>query len=156
MTRARKPKGLNVDYIDTQHPRGKTRVGHTGYLAWIDDGSRDVHVAKGKCIAYRGGEVIIATDDGDHQLTVPHGRLQWSAAAALDALAADVREEGERYIRDLQETILRSQRSMGDLTRGMMLHLVAIEVAKARAGERSEPGKHLEQAVKRLGHAGDE
>lgn len=122
--------------------RGETRKGHQGWVAWIDDESREVHVAEAECIRFSGdGKPVVETIDGEHQLTVPHGRLQWSPAAACDQLAYDVRIEGERHIEPHQTAIAR-------LARQMLLDLVAIEMAKAKSG--GKPGGLLEEGIKQL------
>jgi hypothetical protein len=120
-----------------EQSRGETRVGHTGYIAWIDGMTRKVHVQKGKCIATREGFARILTDDREIELNVPHGRLQWSAAAACEQLAIDVREESERSMRPIQE-------KLAGVARQLLLDLIAIELAKKEAGG-SESGKLLEQ-----------
>jgi hypothetical protein len=131
------------------YPRGETRVGFKGWVAWIDDGSRDVHTAQGKCNQVHGGKCYIGTDDGEYSLEVPHGRLQHSRNAAIDSLIADIREEGERQMKGIEQRQQALERERADIARGMLLHLVACEMAKARGGD-VQAGKNLGEEIKRL------
>lgn len=138
-------------------PRGHTRVGHTGWIAWIDNGTRTVHVTEAHCTS-AGYNARVKTNDGEHDLHVPHGRLQWSPQAALDALAADVREEGERQIKGEQAQIEQARRRIDAIGRGMLFHLIAIGMArhsqpnaKGRI-EQSVPG--LEETAKSIEYHG--
>jgi hypothetical protein len=137
--------GSEPDWRDPNFPRGETQVGHKGFVAWIDDHTRQVHVAKGKCIQKSGRGVDIAVEHSAvSSVTVPHGRLQWSPKAALEALADDIREEGERMIAEEQATVARIQKRMLDLSRGMMFHLIAVEIAKAATGQVDAGAKFIE------------
>lgn len=124
--------------------RGETRQGHQGWVAWIDDGTREVHVAEARCRGFSGNwNPVLETLDGEYRLTVPHGRLQWSPAAACDQLAYDVRIEGEQLIEPHQTAIAK-------IARQLLLDLVAIELQKSKAGGKA--GALLEQGLKHLPH----
>jgi len=122
--------------------RGTTRKGFTGWIAWIDDHTRYVHVKKATCISEEHAYVYVKTADGEHTMKVPHGRLNWSPVAALDMLAIDLREDGTKAMKPLQDRL-------AEITRVMLLDLVAIELAKSRQGE-VEIGRNLQQELKRL------
>lgn len=155
---------MNLDFIDSapnKYPRGETRVGHQGWVAWIDDGSKVVHCQEGRCFATSGGTAQIRTNDGEYALDVPHGRLQCNRLAALDALAADLREEAEREMASNDSAIERvyekAERAATQIrlkcaenARNLLMLLVAVEMAKANSKD-PETLKELGESLKRIG-----
>jgi hypothetical protein len=132
--------------MNLEYERGDTRVGQTGFVAWIDNTTRRIHVKSGKCVRYDGYRCVIRTDDGEHELAVPKGRLEWSALAALEQLAIDVRAESEERMKPIQA-------KLNDIGRELLLDLVAIEMAKTGV-DPERRAKVLEERaqLKRLEH----
>lgn len=137
--------------IDIEHARGNTREGQRGWIAWIDSDSRQCHVKQAKCIQVQGRMCVVRTDDNEHTLTVPLGRLDWSASAALEQLAYDVRREGEGHMNAIQQEQARLETRRGAIATAMLIDLVAIEMAKAGSGDEAAL-KTIGQSLQRLTH----
>lgn len=145
-----------TDDSEVENLRGHTRVGQTGWIAWIDNGdARKVHCAFGTCRAeggYPDGMVEIDTADGEHTLRVPHGRLDHSPEAALTNLSTDAKREGGNAIGAEQEAMARAiqrhQTSIDKISRTLLLDLVAIEQAKH--GKYTKPEKKLGREPRKI------
>lgn len=132
--------------------RGTTQTGQKGWIAWLEaDETRAVFVKPGKCTSSDGRTCTIQTDDGEHLLTVPTGRLDHSPEAALERLAIDVRAEGEAAMRFVDEQIAKLSKERAGRATQLLLDLVAIEMQKAKSrGADAGDVQKLGESLKRL------
>jgi hypothetical protein len=150
------------DDSDEQNIRGRTRVGQTGWIAWLDNGhKRNVGCEFGKCIVagdYPNGMVEIQTET--QVIRCPHGRLDFNPVAALVNLSTDLKIEGDSAIGKAQEAmaeaIKRHQAEIDKISRVLLLDLVAVEQAKHAKYPEPSKGRvgqsvpKIEQTPKRI------
>lgn len=143
-----------TDDSEEQNIRAHTRKDQKGWIASLDNGhARKVTCEWGRCVVegeYPNGMVEIQTDT--ELLRVPHGRLDFSPAAALTNLSTDLKREGEAAIgksqaamaEEMARVMKRHQAEIDKISRTLLLDLVAVEQAKH--------AKYPEPKRERIGH----